>query len=155
MELQVAPGVMKAPGFHLCLSYEQNVREAAMDLIRQAFRWPADRVRNYQEHKMIHWVQLLQPAQQKSVSAPASSSGSSSFAKLPKGVQPANHSSDVNALASKVDKLASTVKLLADRSFSGGKRKDRSSSPKPVRGNPNGSQRKEKERARTHSLSRN
>ena len=30
MELEVAPGVMKAPGWHLCLSYEQEVREAAM-----------------------------------------------------------------------------------------------------------------------------
>ena len=34
MELEVAPGVMKALGCHLCVSYEQKVREAAMDLIR-------------------------------------------------------------------------------------------------------------------------
>ena len=33
MGLEVAPGVMKAPGWQLCLSYEQKVREAAMDLI--------------------------------------------------------------------------------------------------------------------------
>ena len=71
---------------------------------------------------MIHWVQLLmQIGQQRSFSAPASSSGSSSSANLSKGAQPANWSTDVKALSSRVDKLASTVNLLADRSLSGAK----------------------------------
>ena len=34
MELEVAPRVLKAPGWHLSVSYEQKVREAAVDLIR-------------------------------------------------------------------------------------------------------------------------
>ena len=62
MELEVAPGVLKAPGCQLCLSYEQKVREAAMDLIRLPcvpFAEALDRVRNDQEHRMFHWVQLF------------------------------------------------------------------------------------------------
>ena len=58
MELEVAPGVFKAPGWHMCLSYELKVREAAMDLIRMQCLPSAealDRVRNDQEHRMIHW----------------------------------------------------------------------------------------------------
>ena len=65
MELEVAPGVMKAPGWHLCLSYEQKVREAVMDLVRMQCLPLADaldRVRNDQEHRMFHWVQpSMQP----------------------------------------------------------------------------------------------
>ena len=125
MELEVSPGVMRAPGWHLCLSYEQKVRGAAMDLIRLQglpLAVALDQARNDQEHRMIHWVQLLmQPGQLRSVSVPASSSGSSRSAKLSKGAEPASQSSEVNALASKVDKLASTVKLLPDRSLSASK----------------------------------
>ena len=137
MELEVSPRIMKAPGWHLCLSYEQKVREAAMDLVRlQGLPLAAasDRVRIDQEHRMFHWAQLLmQPGQQRSL------------CKLSKGAQPASQPSDVKALSRKVDKLASTVKLLADRSLSGGKGKDRSRSPKPLKrlpGGANGSQRK-------------
>ena len=83
-----------------------------------------DRVRNDQEHRMIHFVQLLmQPGKQRSVSAPASSSGSSSSAK-----RSAAALSDVKALTSKVDELASTVKLFPDKSSSGGKGRNRSRS---------------------------
>ena len=62
MELEVAPGALKAPGWQLCLSYEQRVREAAMDLIRLQclpLAEALDRVRNDQEHRMFHWVQLF------------------------------------------------------------------------------------------------
>ena len=59
------------------MSYEQKVREAAMDITRMQglpLAEALDRVRNDQEHRMIHWVQLLmQPGKQRSVSAPASS----------------------------------------------------------------------------------
>ena len=98
------------------MSYERKVREAAMDLTRLQglpVAVPLDRVRNDQQHRIIHWVQLLmQPGQQRSVSF----SGSSGSAKLSKGAQRASQSPDVKAPSSKVDKLASTVKLLADRS---------------------------------------
>ena len=33
VQLEVAPGIMWAPDWHLCLSYEQKIRDAAMDLI--------------------------------------------------------------------------------------------------------------------------
>ena len=137
MELEVAPGVLKAPGWQLCLSYEQKVREAAMDLIR--LQWlplaeAVDRVRNDQEHRMFHWVQLfMQPGHQRAISAPASSSSSSSSAKRSAAAASPSHSSEVKALTSKLDKLASTVKLLADRSSSGGKVSDRSRSPRVSR----------------------
>ena len=89
MELEVAPGVFTAPGWHLCLSYEEKVREAAMDLIRMQYLPLAealDRVRNGQEHQMIHWVQLfMQPGKQRAISAPASSTSSSSSAKRVSG----------------------------------------------------------------------
>ena len=120
MELEVAPGVMKAPGWHLCLSYEQKVREAAMDLIRMQWLPLAealDRVRNDQEHRMYHWVQLfMQPGHQRDIFAPASSSSSSSSAKRSAAALSNSQSADVKAHTSKVDKLASTVKLLADKS---------------------------------------
>ena len=139
MELEVSPGVMRAPGWQLCLSYQQKVRESAMNLIRlQGLPLAAavDRVRNDQENRMIHWVQLLmQLGQQRSVSAAASSSGSSSSAKLYKGSQPGSQSSEVKAPANKVDKLAFTVKLLADRSLTCGKGRDRSRSPRQLNGN--------------------
>ena len=66
MELEVSPGVMRASGWHLCLSYEQKVREAAMDLVRMQglpLAEALDRVRNDPEHWMIHWVQLYAPRQ--------------------------------------------------------------------------------------------
>ena len=130
MELEVAPGVLKAPGWQLCLSYEQKVREAAMDLIRLQclpLAEALDRVRNDQEHRMFHWVQLfMQPGHQSAISAPASSSSSSSSAKRSAAAASPSHSSEVKALTSKLDKLASTVKLLADRCSSGGKVSDRS-----------------------------
>ena len=85
MELEVSPGVMRAPGWHLCLSYEQKIREAAMDLVRMQglpLAEALDRVRNDPEHRMIHWVQLLmQPGHQRPISAPLSSSSSSRSAK--------------------------------------------------------------------------
>ena len=137
MELEVSPGVMKAPGWHLFLSYEQKVREAAMDLVRmQCLPLAAalDRVRNDQEHRMFHCVQLLmQPGHQRATSAPASSSGSSSSAKRSAAAASTSQPSEVTALTSKLDKLASTVKLLADRSSSGGKVRDRSRSPRVSR----------------------
>ena len=34
MELEVSPGVMRAPLWQLCMSYEHDVREAAMDITR-------------------------------------------------------------------------------------------------------------------------
>ena len=76
MELEVAPGVfLRAPGWQLCLSYEQKVREAAMDLIRLQclpLAEALDRVRNDQEHRMFHWAQLfMQPGHQRAISAPA------------------------------------------------------------------------------------
>ena len=87
MELEVAPGVTKAPGWHLRLSYEQKVREAAMDLIRLQglpLAEALDGVRNDQEHRMIHWVQLLMElGHQRALSASASSSDSSSSARQP------------------------------------------------------------------------
>ena len=86
---------------------------------------------NDQEHRMIHWVQLLlQPGQQRTISAPASSSSSSSSGKRSAAALSNSQPSDVKALTSKVDKLASTVKLLADRSSSGGRVRDRSRSPR-------------------------
>ena len=134
MELEVAPGIMKALGWHLCFVVRaESSRKAAMDLIRsqgQPLAETSDRVRNVQEHRMFHWVQLLmQPRHPRALSAPASSSGSSSSAKRSNASQPASQSSEVKALASKVDKLASTVKLLADGSSSEAKGKDRSRSP--------------------------
>ena len=121
MELEVAPGVMKAPGWHLCLSYEQKVREAAMDLVRMQCLPLADaldRVRNDQEHRMFHWVQpLMQPGHQRPISAPLSSSSSSSSAKRSAAAQSTGQSAEVKALSSKLDKLASTMKLMADRSL--------------------------------------
>ena len=60
----------------------------------------------------------MRPGHQRATSAP------SRAAALSNG-QP----SDVKALTSKVDKLASTVKLLADESSLGGKVRDRSRSP--------------------------
>ena len=137
MELEVAPGVLKAPGWQLCLSYEQKVREAAMDLIRLQclpLAESLDRVRNDQEHRMFHWAQLfMQPGHQRAISAPLSSSSSSSSAKRSAAAASPSHSSEVKALTSKLDKLASTVKLLADRSSSGGKVSDRSRSPRVSR----------------------
>ena len=69
MELEVTPGVLKAPSWNYCLSYEQKVRGAAMDLIRMQclpLAKALDRVRCDQEHRMIHWVQLfMQTGQQK------------------------------------------------------------------------------------------
>ena len=77
MELEVTRGVLKAPGWQLCLSYEQKVREAAMDLIRLQclpLAEALDRVKD-QEHRMFHWVQLfMQPGHQRAISAPLSSS---------------------------------------------------------------------------------
>ena len=132
MELEVAPGVLKAPGWQLCLSYEQKVREAVMDLIRLQclpLAEALDRVRNDQEHRMFHWVQLfMQPGHQRVISAPASSSSSSSSAKRSAAVSSNSQPSEVRALTSKLDKLASTVKLLAEKSSSGGKTRDRSRS---------------------------
>ena len=70
----------------------QKVREAATDLIQMQgppLATAPDRVRIDQEHRMFHWVHLLmQPGQQGSVSAPASSSGSSISAKLSKRAHP-------------------------------------------------------------------
>ena len=126
-------GVMKAPGWHLCLSYEQKVREAAMDLIRMRclpLAEALDRVRNDQEHRMFYWVQLLmQPGHQRVLSAPLSSSSSSSSAKRSAAAQSTGQSSEVKALTSKLDKHASTMKLMADRS-SGSKGRDKSRSPR-------------------------
>ena len=137
MELEVSPGVLKAPGWHLCLSYEQKVLEAAMDLIRMQCLPSAevlDRVRNDQEHRMIHWVQLLmQPGQQRAISAPSSSSSSSSSGKRSAAALSHSQPSDVKALTSKLDKLTSAVRLLADRSSSGGKVCDRSRTPRVSR----------------------
>ena len=134
MELEVAPGVLKAPGWQLCLSYEQKVREAAMDLIRLQclpLAEALDRVRNDQEHRMFHWVQLfMQPGHQRAISAPLSSSSSSSSAKRSAAAASPSQSSEVKAPSSKLDKLASTMKLVADRSSSGGKVRDRSRSPR-------------------------
>ena len=108
MELEVAPGVLKAPGWQLCLSYEQKVREAAMDLIRMqslSLAEALDRVRNDQEHRMFHWVQLfMQPGHQRAISAPLSSSSSSSSAKRSAAAASTNQSSEVKALTSKLDK---------------------------------------------------
>ena len=121
MELEVAPGVLKAPGWYLCLSYEQKVREAAMDLFRMQclpLAKALDRVMNDQEHRMIHWVQLfMQTGQQRAISAPASSSSSSSSAKRSAAALSNSQPSDVKALTSKVEKLASTVKLLRGQGF--------------------------------------
>ena len=125
-ELQVSPGVLKAPGWHLCLSYEQKIREAAMDLIRMQCLPSAealDRVRNDQEHRMIHWVQLfLQTGQQSAIPAPASSSSSSSSAKRSAAALSNSQPSDVKALTSKVDKLASTVETSRGQGFLGRER---------------------------------
>ena len=80
---------------------------------------------------MSHWVQLLiQPGQQRSVSAPASSSGSSNSAKRCSAALSNSQPSDVKVLTSKLDKLASTVKLLAEKSSAGGQVRDRSRSPR-------------------------
>ena len=99
MELEVAPGVLKAPGWQLCLSYGHKVREAAMDLIRLQCLLLAealDRVRNDQEHRMFHWVQLfMQPGHQRAISAPASSSSSSSSAKRSAAVSSNSQPSEV------------------------------------------------------------
>ena len=137
MELEVSPGVMRAPGWHLCLSYEQKVREAAMDLVRMQglpLAEALDRVRNDPEHRMIHWVQLLmQPGHQRAISAPLSSSSSSSSAKRSAPASSNSQPSEVKALASKLDKLTSTVKLLADRYSAGGKGLERSRSPRGPR----------------------
>ena len=137
MELEVSPGVMRAPGWHLCLSYEQKVREAAMDLVRLQclpLAEALERVRNDPEHRMIHWVQLLmQPGHQRAISAPLSSSSSSSSAKRSAPASSNSQPSEVKALASKLDKLTSTVKLLADRYSSGGKGLERSRSPRASR----------------------
>ena len=107
MELEVAPGVMKAPGWHLCLSCEQKVCEGAMDLIRtQCMPLAAalDQARNDQEHRMFHWVQLfMQPGHQRAISAPLSSSSSSSSAKRSAGAASPSQSSEVTALSSKLD----------------------------------------------------
>ena len=125
MELEVSPGVMRAPGWHLCLSYEQKVREAATDLVRMQglpLAEALDRVRNDPEHRMIHWVQLLmQPGHQRAISAPLSSSSSSSSAKRSAPASSNSQPSEVKALTSKLDKLTSTVKLLADRRQRSGK----------------------------------
>ena len=133
MELAVAPGVLKAPGWQLCLSYEQKGREAAMDLIRLQCLPSAEalnRVRNDQEHRMFHSVQLfMQPGHQMAISAPASSSSSSSSAKRSAAVSSNSQPSEVRALTSKLDKLASTVKLLTKKYSLGGKGRDRSRSP--------------------------
>ena len=128
MELEVAPGVMKAPGWHFGLSYEQK-----------------GRVRNDQEHKMFHWVQLLmQPGHQRAISAPASSSGSSSSAKRSAAALSTSQPAEVKALTSKLDKLAATVKLLADKSSSVSKRK--ASQGKAGKGKAKGSAPKSKGR---------
>ena len=120
MELESAPGVLKAPGWQLCFSYEQKVREAAMDLIRLQclpLAEALDRVRNDQEHRMFHWVHLfMQLGHQRAISTPASSSSSSSSAKRSAAVSSNSQPSEVRALTSKLDKLASTVKLLAEKS---------------------------------------
>ena len=80
---------------------------------------------------MIHWVQLImQPGQQRAISAPASSSCSPSSAKRPAAALSNSHSSEVKALTSKLDKVASAVKQLAAQSSSDGKRPDRSRSPR-------------------------
>ena len=132
MELEVSPGVMRAPGWHLCLSYEQKVREAAMDLVRMQclpLAEALDRVMNDPEHRMFHWVQLLmQPGHQRAISAPLSSSSSSSSAKRSAPDSSNSQPSEVKALTSKLDKLTSMAKLLADRSSSGGKGLERSRS---------------------------
>ena len=65
MELEVAPRVLKAPGWHLCLSYEQKVREAAVGRIRMQclpLAEALERVRNDQEHRMIRGSSLQQSA---------------------------------------------------------------------------------------------
>ena len=101
MKLEVAPRVLKAPGW--CLSYEQKVREAAMDLIRLQclpLAKALDRVRNDQEHRMFHWVQLfMQPGHQRAISAPLSSSSSSSSAKRSAAAASPSQSSEVKAQA--------------------------------------------------------
>ena len=135
------------------LTLKQKVREAAVDLLGMQglpLAEALDRVRNDQEHRMFHWVQLLmQPGQQRSLSAPAFSS------ELSKGAQPANQSSEVKTLASKVDNLASTVNFL--RTYPSREEKEgtdpdlrnqRREIPMVVNG-------RDKERARKHSLSRN
>ena len=111
MELEVAPGVLKAPGSHLCLSYEQKVREATMDLIRmqclplaEALGSGEKRPRTLDDplgatpHATMtakgHFRHLL------------SSSSSSSSAKRSAAALSNSQSSDVKALTSKVDKLA-------------------------------------------------
>ena len=104
MELEVAPGVMKAPGWHLCLCYEQKVREVAMDLVRMQCLPLADaldRVRNDQEHRMFHCQPLMQPGHQRAISAPLSSSSSSSSAKRSAAAQSTGQSAEVKALLSK------------------------------------------------------
>ena len=80
---------------------------------------------------MIHWVQVfMQPGQQRAIFAPASSSSSSSSAKRSAAALSNSQPSDFKALTSIVDKLASTVKLLADKASSGGKGRDRSRPPR-------------------------
>ena len=130
LELEVAPGIMKALGWRLCLSYGQNVREAPMDLIRLQgllLVEALDRVRNGQEHRMIHWVQLLmQREHQRALSASASSSGSSSSAKRSNAAQPANQS--LQSRQASIYSETSCGQILFGR-----KGKDRSRSPKPVK----------------------
>ena len=129
MELEVSPGVMRAPLWQLCMSYEHDVREAAMDITRMQCLPLAEvleRVRNDPEHRMIHWVQLLmQPGHQRAISAPLSSSSSSSSAKRSAPASSNNQPSEVKALASKLDKLipqeAKVWKDHAPREARGGK----------------------------------
>ena len=126
---------------------------------RNAFRWvhssakttahetmPEDLEGSVQKYEIIAsvWRMMKLRSLGRSVSAQASSSGSSRSAELSQGAQPASQSSEVKALANEVDILASTIKLLADRSLTGGKGRDRSRSPRPVKRQLNGNQKKAK-----------
>ena len=137
MELEVAPGVMKAPDWPLCMTYEQKVREATMDLIRMQglpLAEALERVRNDSEHRMFHWVQVFsQPGQQKSLAVSASSSGSSSAPKQAKAAHASGQYPESKAISSKIDKLASSLKMLADR-VDKFERSGRSLTPKPKKG---------------------
>ena len=132
----------------LCITYEQKVREATMDLIRMQglpLAEALERVRNDSEHRMFHWVQVFsQPGQQKSLAVSASSSGSSNAPKHAKAAHASGQYPEYKAISSKIDKLASSLKMLADR-VDKGERSDRSRTPKPKKaGKGKGSQAKGK-----------
>ena len=113
---EVSPGVTKSPSWELCLAYDYDVRNSAMELVRMkgfSLVSALQAVRDDQEHRTYFWVQKLALSGNLSPAAASSSVQSRKGKGSAKGQQ---QSPDVRALSSKVDKPAEVLrKSLTER----------------------------------------